>query len=450
MDIILLIIGISLLFFNRTSISIAIMFALLTSYFQLGTGKSDMFVYHNISDCGLILFFIIWWVSSMRKHKINSTKRFSKLIIIISVFAVFLFAVIVYDMLARGTSIISEIQTYRHWLLLIFAIPFTSLIPMHTLRQSIAIIFYLSVCATVVIIADNLFDLNITHREFYHISGGGVAYLRGAFPTTFCSFYLLLVVSPFFKLNSLSRYSILGLFLFSIILSMTRSLLIASMIGLFMMLVFVNKTKMKNVIWYGLFFVVVLVVVFLSDGFADRIEEGIVEVVSISKRGTSADTEGNFIFRLQLFQERAEYVFSSFDKIVFGIGGVKEQDFNPIFNIGLDGTQLDTGDIAWPLLFLRLGFVGSLMVVLIWIVYARLLRGSKTVLGRTGWVFLIVNVLLSFCSTLVAMGYFWLFITMILFVSYNTDKKISVSKFQEIWNADGDASTEKQKMAPSN
>lgn len=62
--------------------------------------------------------------------------------------------------------------------------------------------------------------------------------------------------------------------------------------------------------------------------------------------------------------ERYDYIMQESETAIRGLGYVSESTFKrDIFNIGLHNEfdeiiQLDTGDIAWSLLFVRLGLLG--------------------------------------------------------------------------------------------
>jgi len=421
MDIILLTAGIAALFFNSTSTSIVIMFALLTSYFQLGSNLSEVIVNHSVSDCGLILFFIIWLYNYIRR-KPGRTKDFTELKNSIFVFACFLSVAILFDLALRGTGIVSEIQTYRHWLLLILAVPFASYMEISALKKAITGIFCLSVIATIIILADTFLSLDLLNKDtLEYMDEDGTIYARGAIPTTFCTFYLLLSITRYGDISSKYRYLSFFLFFLSIISSMIRSMFISSLIGVLMVLFFVNRVKIKGLIRWGLLFIVIFLFVSSSGGFVNRLTEGFRDIISMTEHGASIEESGTFNFRIMLLEERAGYVLSSIDKFLFGIGGIKETDFHPIFKIGLQGAQLDTSDIAWPLLLLRLGYVGTILLLWIWYRMFGLLFKSKSILGMTGWVYMVINILLSFCSSFVANGAFWLFMILVLFVSSYPD-----------------------------
>lgn len=416
MDIVLLFIGIITLLFNRVSYAIAIMFALLTSYFGLGSNISATIMVHSVSDCGIILFILIWlYESLLHKHSAFSVPNCIK--IPICIFSFFLIVIVLYDFFARGTDLISIIQTYRHWILLIFAIPFFKVIETRAVENSLKIIFFISILASVFILVDFYFNLHLIRTEsLEYISQTGSYYERAAIPTTFCVFYMLLSLTGYFRFSPIIRYVAFGIFFISIVASMIRSLILVSLVAILFVMVFINKTKTKNVIAAAILFVMLFLIIFTHEGVSNRMKEGFDEMAVITNQN-SFSYDGNLVFRLELLNERARYVASSMDRFLLGIGGVREQDFRQVFYIGLNGAQLDTSDIAWPLLLLRLGYLGTLIFIFIWLGYLTTLFRTRNIIGKTGRVFLVANIFTSFCSSFPSNGTFWLFITMILAIS---------------------------------
>ena len=120
-------------------------------------------------------------------------------------------------------------------------------------------------------------------------------------------------------------------------------------------------------------------------------------------------------FRLYILAERYEYLKNDPIHYLFGIGNVVENDFKDVFKIGLynedsDIIQLDTGDIAWPLIILRLGMLG-LLLYLIWsFMFISLISKNKEdplALSTMSYVLTTIFVI-SFASSSFARGTFWM------------------------------------------
>ena len=104
--------------------------------------------------------------------------------------------------------------------------------------------------------------------------------------------------------------------------------------------------------------------------FTQRLNETLEQGKTIS---STNQEEGNFTFRINHFTERLDYVLSDPVRSIRGMGYIQERNFHKnIFSIGLyneDGgiVQLDTGDIAWSLLIIRLGCLGLIFYLLFYI-----------------------------------------------------------------------------------
>jgi hypothetical protein len=135
------------------------------------------------------------------------------------------------------------------------------------------------------------------------------------------------------------------------------------------------------------------------------------------------NVQGNFSFRIFQAAERLNYISQSFQYEIFGVGSITEQNFPYIFKIGLRNesgivTQLDTADIAWSLLFLRLGFLGTFIYLIFYVNILFKLYKLKfsNPLVITTFVYLFINLsIISFASSNIATGQFWLFPVLIYY-----------------------------------
>jgi hypothetical protein len=129
------------------------------------------------------------------------------------------------------------------------------------------------------------------------------------------------------------------------------------------------------------------------------------------------NVQGNFSFRIFQAAERLNYISQSLQYEIFGVGNITEQNFPYIFKTGLRNesgivTQLDTADIAWTLLFLRLGFLGTFIYLIFYVnilfKFYKLKFSNPLVI--TTFVYLFINLsIISFASSNIATGQFWIF-----------------------------------------
>lgn len=153
MDFVFLLLGIICLHKNKQAWSFTIFIGLLTSYYQMGSNLSDFIVPHNVSDTGLLLMLYMLFYGYSRKV-IYSYPVLKQLFWSIFCFSVFLTIAVLYDY-AGGMDAISIIQSTRHWLLLLLAVPLLRYYPVGAFEKTIRYMLYVSLFATVLILLDH-------------------------------------------------------------------------------------------------------------------------------------------------------------------------------------------------------------------------------------------------------------------------------------------------------
>jgi len=202
---------------------------------------------------------------------------------------------------------------------------------------------------------------------------------------------------------------------------MIRSLILSVTIGLFIIIILRGKDKVKSSIQALVTVMAVLIIVFSNPILKYRFMTGFREVNVRNYSGISP--KGNVSFRINHIKERVVYVSQNLQYSLFGIGNVIEEDFPQIFKTGLTNnkgrhTQLDTGDNAWAIMFIRLGFLGTFIYVLLYLKVLMLTIQLRYIspLATTLIVYLFINLLiLSFASSSIATGQFWLFPVLVYF-----------------------------------
>jgi hypothetical protein len=137
--------------------------------------------------------------------------------------------------------------------------------------------------------------------------------------------------------------------------------------------------------------------------------------------------EGNFSYRINHFSERLDYVLDDPVRSMRGLGYVQERNYHGFrFKYGqtniLGGkAMLDTGDIAWSLLILRLGLLGICVYL---VMYSKCLRELWRDHDRDRLVTvyfayaLVALVFMSFGNTLVAQSEFFVIPLMLINADY--------------------------------
>ena len=120
-------------------------------------------------------------------------------------------------------------------------------------------------------------------------------------------------------------------------------------------------------------------------------------------------SDGTFTFRMAHLFERCQYLNERPEAMILGAGLIPE-DSKKVddlfdFRVGLleeltdTSVQLDTGDISYSLLFIRLGYVGTFIYLLIYFYFFYFFfKNRKNVYSRISIMFLILTFGVSFFS----------------------------------------------------
>lgn len=381
-----------------------------TSYLGAGTNLSSFPIKHNVSDTGLLIYLALCLRMLVKTGGKLKSGPFDKFLI---AFYLFLLLSVLVDIFLNKIDLLSIIKTSRHWLFLT-CFWFLNYIPKEEIRKLLRYLLITTLLITVVSITEYSFGFEILGlRESEERLITGMIYSRGAIPSTFSYFFLILVFLDYFKLKLRWKVVIISILSAGILISMIRSLIIAVIIALVFIIISRRKTFKESLLTLSMvavFIVIVLTSPFLKERFNEGYED--LKELDISRGNVS----GNLSFRVLHIVERFNYVSHSYQYSVFGIGNITEGSFPRIFKTGLRNdqgqfVQLDTGDNTWALLFLRLGLVGTL-VYLFFItkfISHSLTNTSQPLIAIALFVYLILNLfILSFASSSMANGQFWI------------------------------------------
>ena len=146
--------------------------------------------------------------------------------------------------------------------------------------------------------------------------------------------------------------------------------------------------------------------------------------------------ESTFTFRLALLYERSIYISEHPVAMILGVGLIPEDSdlidkmFN--FKIGLTDeltgkvTQIESGDISYSSLILRLGYTGTALYLMLWIyltVFFYKNRGNK--LGLAAFLYSILEILVAFFSgnLLVPVNYLLLLVSYVIVRKTNQEQE---------------------------
>lgn len=408
---ILLVVTASLFIIRRQKLewALVIIMALGTNLFQASKVFKDFLYIPNIQDGALILILLMFILYNKKSPCAGNANLKPIHNITYIFFAYFAFTIFI-DLVINGTSIVSVLKTSRHWLCLLAVLVIPKL-PYNVLYKAIRIIFYI----TIVISAINVIEF-ITGTEYFTNTLMEDGVRRGALPSYYALFYLFAVFTDYLKFSKVKKYIYLAILAASLLVSSTRSIALGIVVGVAVCIYFLSANKFTSFLKLGFLCIFIYIASFAMPTLHKRFNEAFDEFTSMESSSKNLDVEGNMTFRLYMLAERYQYLKTSPQYHLFGIGNVIEQDFPTTFYIGgfnkemQRPTQLDTGDIAWPSVILRLGMIG--LVLFLIMVFKFIFFTNKIPKDRmciTLKAFLISNLFVtSFAESRFSRGEFWI------------------------------------------
>lgn len=410
MDIIILIFSLFLLYKKKLAWVLFSLLLLTTSYFNVGTNLSEFPFTHNVSDSGLVLYlFLSFYLLKKNKFKVPkiTLNKYIKF------FFLFLLVSIIIDLVFNGIDLLSVVKTSRHWIFLT-CIWIFAYISEEDVKIIIKYLLNALAIAALITIIDYFFNVQLLGKEVKtEYLSPGFLIERAAIPSVLILFFILLLFSKYFNFKPKIKYFYLGIFSTVLITSMIRSLFLATMIGIILLFYLQEKLKLKNLFAGIALSVGLILLVTTNPIIQERFSQGFEDIQSFSP---TSNIQGNFSFRIFQALQRLDYISQSYQYQIFGVGNITEKNFPYVFTIGLKDesgliTQIDTADIAWSLLFLRLGLLGTLiyMVYYINILIKFYKFRLNSPLAITMFVYLFITItIISFASSDIASGQFWL------------------------------------------
>jgi hypothetical protein len=187
---------------------------------------------------------------------------------------------------------------------------------------------------------------------------------------------LPLLVIPFYyysfielKKNQIFSFINYLIFLLAILATLHRGYFFAISVTT-ALLVLLNR-NLKTIL------IILLLILILSPFFfkiSNRIESGITEIIeSLQIDLLNTNEHNNLAFRLSHFLERFNYLIKTPDRIFFGLGFLTEDSpYTKSLSFTTGGANsIDTGDIAWSLLIIFTGIVGTSLYVILYLTLFR-------------------------------------------------------------------------------
>lgn len=384
---------------------------LTTNYLGAGTNLSNFPIRHNVSDTGLLLYLALSLRILFRTNGKLSSGPFDKYLIS---FYLFLLLSIFVDIFINKIDLLSIIKTSRHWLFLTCFWIFYY-IPKEEIKKLLIYLLFATLFINLISITEYTFGIEILGlRKSEERLLTGMTISRGAIPSTFSIFFIFLAFLDYFELKLKWKIVIISILTAGILISMIRSLIIAVIISLALIILIKRRKTFKESLLTMSIIMAFIWIVFTSPFIKERFHQGYVDIKELDtgKRNVS----GNLSFRILHIAERFKYVSQNIQRSIFGIGNITEESFPIIFKIGLRNDQgkfiqLDTADNSWGPLFLRLGFFGTFIYLSFFTknIFHSITYTSQPVIEIAIFVYLIINLfILSFASSTMANGQFWI------------------------------------------
>ena len=372
---------------------------LATSYLGMSFSLKNLVLFNESFLIFSIVIFILFFLKFNFKKRISRKNALTKNVLFLYLF---LIISILFD-LANSVSFFDILSNVKLWFFLsaIWVYPF---IPSYQFLKIIRILLYLTLLLCVLGILDFLFGTMFLSE--IKVNSEGVK--RAIIPSTYTFFFIIVLQTKLMNFRKKIKIIFLIILISTVMLSVIRSLILGVVIS-YILVILIDKTysfsKIKKIITIVIplcFFI------FSNQGINSRFQN------FFSNEDTVTNTK---LIRSNVFLERFNYIVSSPKTFILGIGNVREENFPVIFYRGNssrdDGNadQLYTPDIAWPNLLIRLGFVGTLIYLILYFKIMSIMykRRNFNDINKILFVYLLINIcIISFASSNISLGSFWL------------------------------------------
>lgn len=389
---------------------IILIFSEFISIIRIGVYSSNLFFNHNFFDDGIVLFLLLLARLYFRPHLRNKLPVYDPLKKGAIAFALFFLVGAGVDLLFNNVNFSSIIKVARYWVFLLLLWFQNRMRRQEILRFFRYMLYFCIIYSVYAIVRYFVYDVYTVHA-------------RAMIPLTCTTIVFFLLLNNFYNLRSRTLWIFISIIVFHLIVCGGRSLFVIYAAEAFYVFMIQDSRMTLRKFMLLFLFVAAMVGIFTTDNVLSK---------RLQNTGTEMETDmgqykitSNLSFRIFLTMERASYLNTKLQYVIFGIGNVQEKDFHhKIFDVGLysfkdkfdvTGTQvqLDTADTAWPILLLRYGYVGTVIYIFAFfvpviIIYYR--NRHKNGLCASMWVYLVINLLVLSISwaSYIAFSYFWI------------------------------------------
>lgn len=399
---------------RRYVLSLLIFFGLVTNGYQLI--PPDVLLagapVDKTTDLAL-LFLLVTLVS--RGRVLWLTLRRERVFRWVGLFVAFIAVDAVYSVWATGYELGGVLRVFRvNLFLLSFGIFFV--VPTPALQRTFHALAVLTVIQSVIFLlqiplGETLLSSSMAGSDVSMTQVDKFAFTRFYNTPAFLTPVLFYYLFQFRCRTRLVHLLVLGVLLLTVLAPLHRNYIVGIAVTVGAYLIF-QQERSKRIIYVGLLALVGYGVT-LIDVVSYRLEEGVTDFNSTFAGGGSLATtdygSNTFAYRMAHLAERINYITEKPVGYVFGIGLLSEdakQAQRLTFEVGAHDkrtgqvTQINTGDIAWSLLVLQLGFVGTLLFVIVMVQFSRLFYRFRSVpLGAVGLLTVATTLIISFAGT---------------------------------------------------
>ena len=349
-----------------------------SSAFIVNLGEAPV----KYKDYGILLLFGCCCIGFLRNSSFFSIKGLSgaKISALFLVFFVFEF---LYAYLTNVDTIGNILAVSRDYLYALTYFVFRKS-PVEELKKGIRLIFKGVILACILFVTQYFTHLELTNSYVAETNILAGNYRMQSTPP----FIDLILLTVLFYLRKMRGKWMVIVLLFGIFLiSQNRTPIIALFLEIGLFILFARRTKYKLPIMIAAMVAFPFVNSLLSsrsseEGGVSNMEVPVFTYISQGDFQGLA-SQSTFMFRIALIAERADYLLSNPEKMLFGVGPMHEDTAQKYFNFRI-GTanidshnqarisQLDSIDTVWGPILIRYGFIGLILHIsaVVWMILA--------------------------------------------------------------------------------
>lgn len=390
-----------------TIISICLLLAALILYnkgkyawplFILIFFASDAFIINlgeapvKYKDYGILLLFGCCCIGFLRNSSFFSIKGLSgaKISALFLVFFVFEF---LYAYLTNVDTIGNILAVSRDYLYALTYFVFRKS-PVEELQKGIRLIFKGVILACILFVIQYFSHIQLTSS---FVSEANILAGNYRMQSTPPFIDLILLTVLFYLRKMRGKWMVIVLLFGIFLISQNRTPIIALFLEIGLFILFARRTKYKLPIMIA----AMVAFPFVNSLLASRSsEEGgtsnmDVPVFTYISQGDfqGLARQSTFMFRIALIAERADYLLSNPEKMLFGVGPMHEDTAQKHFNFSIGTTNIDSNgqyrigqlesiDTVWGPLLIRYGFLGLILhiAIVVWMIFAYYKRRENPIM----------------------------------------------------------------------